>query len=136
MTAYAAKNWNSQVSLDGVDYLGNYFLSAKGSNSYDQNRLILVYSLNSTITPEDRPQTKVSYYTYIVYRNLINAGEETLIDLQQYDRCQDSFEVEVDTDSWWNSRYRYNGYQTLDALHQQAVVAFSDEFASEDNIAD
>lgn len=134
--AYAAKNWEREVSLDHVEYVGNYFLNAKGSNSYDSNRLILVYKVDSTITPENGEQTKVSYYTYITYRNIIKADEETIVDLQQYERCSDSFYVEIDTGGWWNSRYWFYGYRNLNELYQQAVVAYSDEFVSEDHIED
>lgn len=137
LTAYAAKNWSGSLSLDGVEYIGNYFLKAKGNDSYLQNKLILVYKVDSTITVEESgEQTAVSYYTCIMYSNIIKENDEIIVDLQQYDRCSDSFDVEVDAGGWWPLRYWYNGYQNPDELYQRMVVTCSDEFTSEDNVND
>lgn len=139
ITAYAAKNWDSAVSLDEVAYAGNYFLKAKGNGSYTQNKLILVYAVEASIAVEDSDEKeKVSYYTYVTYSDLINVEEgKTMIDLQTYETCSDSFVVEVEAEnSWWNRNYRFIGYQDLNMLMNQTVVVCADQFSSEDNIED
>ena len=136
MTSDAAKTWSGDVSLDKVKYIGNYFLNAKGNNAECKNKLILVYSVNATITVEDvDKREKVSYYTYIAYRDIMKSDtEEAWVDLQRYETCPDYFNVEVDTGGWWNNRYTFAGYEKLDMLNNQTVVVNADRFTSEENI--
>ena len=136
ITSYAAKTWSGEVALDKVKCIGNYFLTAKGNNAECQNKLVLVFSVNATISPADTDKReKLSYYTYITYQDIMKSDtEDAWVDLQRYETCSDCVTVEIETGAWWNRTYRIPGYEKLDMLKNQTVVINADRFASEDNV--
>lgn len=138
LNAYAAKSWDEEEEiLQDASYVGAYLLTAKDEDSYEKNRLYLVYNVKIEHFYEyyDTSYHNVDeMYWYIEYTDLaVNADGTVTVDITSYDTPSDRVEFYPDPDRdyqyWW-----YSGYASLDDLFEGVVTANLAEYNYEDGI--
>lgn len=141
-----SSGWETEVSMNSKEYVGNYFLSQKTNNRNIYNRIYLVYKIIATANMTDAKTDEVisqdvEYYYYVAYDNIMNIpGEGVFVDTASYEKVSDNFVLDTDvvkSTGWWttNYSYRFNGYQTLDEIYNIAVVRNIEYYNYENNIA-
>lgn len=135
MCAEAARRWDEEVSLDGVSYLGSYFLNAKDPDeTNERNFLYLVFEVQSSVNyPEDGARGSVTYYYPVRFENLIVRPDGTIsIDLDEYRTSGNSFRIEIEGE---RTHYLYyNGYTTMDDMFRELVASNMDRYTYETDI--
>lgn len=128
MSKYVQDYWSSKAVFYGMTYLGNYFLHAKVSTVDVQNRIILVYRIE---TENDKSNGRFNYYWYMSFDNLVLLPDGTCsVDLSYYgkphDRNNNYYFTWDDTGDYFYSggdSYVYNGYEQIESLFSQQVTA-------------
>ncbi len=144
--AYVAQNWHEGESLDSLDYIGNYLLTAKNTNtsSYDTNKLYLVYKVkvHNTYANDYGSYDQVNtLYWCISFHNLkVGQDGSVTVDISDYDTTAWK-DVEIDSGvneySWgYSHKWNYHAYATLDDLYKDAVTRNIEAFNHEDNVTD
>ncbi len=144
--SYVANNWESEVTLEELSYLGNYFLSRKTSSSYTDTRVYMVYRLTAKQTMETESGTVVenveSYYYVSFYNPMIDTDGSGKVDITNYGTPSwDGFTVEtdyVDPDSWWGNTYSYyyRGFESLEKLYNEVVTKNLEYYNHQDNVTE
>lgn len=143
--SYIANNWDSEVSLKSLVYMGNYYLTSKGS-SWENNRCALVYKLTAEETMEAVDEgtvtEEVDVYYYVQFENLmVEDSGVGAVDISNYSVPNNYFTVEtehVKSDDWWTTYYsfRYDGFENLETLYNEVVTKNLENFAHEDNVVE
>ena len=111
--------------LQALTYLGYYFLSKK-ENAYtsENNQMYMVYKVDYTYEGESYP-----HYVFIKFKNLsIDEAGKCVVDLNNYDEVTHKWSV-----AWWMWFY---GYETLDELYNECVVAEMNEYTYESSMVE
>ena len=135
-------DWNKESKLAGVEYIGNYFITPKGTNYGCYNKIYLVYKVNATITREMQDTTTsqdVTYYYGVAFSNLMTVPQDgsVFVDLTQYEKIQNSFRKELEfigPSGAVSGRYYFNGYETLDEIYNIVVIKNIENYNYEENI--
>lgn len=129
--AYVAKNWSNNSHMDGMTYLGSYFLTKKPHSSTDSvNTLFLVYEVSYRNTYNEEPY-EAKYYYYTSYRDLyLDSTGKTTVNLANYGTPRNSIKFEIPGVYSWNWPYAY-GYATLPELYQACVTSNIDNYTYE-----
>lgn len=139
LRAHAAGDWDEEVTLSGLNYLGNYFLTPKsGVDTGVANRIYMVYEMSADINLEEYGVHTFTFYTYVSYDDLVLMEDGTgSVDLSSYERCRN----QVNTDSYqtgensWNTRtYYFYGYSDLDSMFNQCVTAQIADYSYETSV--
>lgn len=130
--ANAAKSRLEGYSMDSVNYVGSYLLTAKGAQNHNgNNRLYLVYEIKA-LTPgaEDGTQNSSTYYYTIQYSDLLVSEDGTVeVDLTNYITSGGRVELKYGM----YSRY-FDGYESLDAAYASCVTSNLDRYTYESDI--
>ena len=133
--AYVAKNWSSNSHMDGMTYLGSYFLTKKPHSSTDSvNTLFLVYEVSYRNTYNEEPY-EAKYYYYTNYRDLyLDSDGKTTVNLANCGTPRNSIKFEIPGVYSWNWPYAY-GYSTLQELYQACVTSNIDNYTYESSVS-
>lgn len=146
--SYVARDWDDTVSLVELDYIGNYFLTNKDSNSWysADNYCFLVYRYVARETMETEEEgtivEDVTGYYYVRFENLMTESNGVgAVNISNYATPNNRFEVKTDhvkSSGWWTSYYEYYyyGYEKLDGLYNDVVTANLENFNHEDNVSE
>lgn len=146
INSYIAKDWDEEVSLKELTYLGNYYLQNKGNGS-PKNKCYLVYKITAEMSMETVDngtvvETADSYY-YVGFENLMTEADGTgAVDITDFDAPSwDSFEYateNIKSDGWWTEYYSYyyKGFETLDILYNEVVTKNLEYYSHEDNVTE
>lgn len=139
--AKAASNWGEEETLKGLDYIGNYLLTAKSSSSWSaDNILYLVYKVTVHDTYSNDGETydeDSSYYWYIAYNNLlVDDSGEVFVNVTDYDIPSDRIYIDSGISQGWygTMTWYYYGYVDLASLYRAAVTSKIDQYNHEDNV--
>ena len=139
--AKIAQDWGDGETLQSFDYIGNYLLINKDSeDSWDSNNILyLVYrvQVHNYFSNGGRKYDALnSVYWYIGYKDLLTDAEGNLtVDVLNYLLPSGEVSIDSDVEDGWGNRYwEYDGYQTLDALYQDVVMASAANYNHEDNV--
>ncbi len=142
--AEAAQDWGENVTLTAASCLGSILLTAKDMDDGSVNNLIyLVYQIESSVTvqeeteaTEDAPavtterQEPVTYFYTVMFDNLLlNADGTVQVDFGDYDVPSERFTREIG-----GSRYRFRGFEDLDAMFRECVTVNIDRYAYESSV--
>lgn len=134
LTAKAASDWYDEISLDGMTYVGAFFLKAKPeSNAETENKIKLVYTVDTSINREDDKKKITGTYGYYYF------GEFSNLTLNEDGTC------EVDLNSCsipgasavfsTESRdYYFDGYDEYKTLFAKEVTAYGDRYDYESTV--
>lgn len=139
--AKVASDWGDGETLKGFDYVGNYLLTTKSTDNWnDDNILCLVYkvTVNNQYSNNGKTYNKNNeFYWYISYYNLlVNDLGETTVDVTDYRTPGDRFSIDSGVSSgWWSTKeWYYYGYQDINELYKVAVTYNIDAYNHEDNV--
>lgn len=134
----AAAKWAEESHLDGYQYIGNYFLTAKeGASVSWQNQLILMYKVQLSINSDEKDiHDANSYYTFISYNDLMQLPDGTCsVELANYGTPSDRVSWEY-PGGWLGYTYSEYGYADLDTAFHKCVTQYVDRYSYEDNVED
>lgn len=130
LTAYAARNWASEESLDGIKNLGCYLLTPKPTaNAGYQNLLYLVEEVSHT-NRRGGAETHLKYYSTAVFTNVV-LDQDGAISWDRYDTTDHYNRFEVN-----GSSYYVYGYDTLADLFKDCVTSRIDKYTYESSVAE
>lgn len=134
MQAFVANNWDETATLESIDYIGGYLLTAKeGMNVSEKNIFYGVYKLRSAI-----PEDEFSYYMYCRYRNIIILKDGTCsVDLTDYKipSCTTLFWGEISGEGFRKAdKYTYSGYEEIDSLFNNCVTKNIEQYEYESSV--
>jgi hypothetical protein len=137
--SYMASNWGEGETLESFTYLGDYLMTAKSTSAYPQNYLYIVYKATIRDTFSN---SKGSYdeakdiYWYIEFTNVkVKADGSLDVNLTDYNTTYNSITVDSGVESgWFNKKWYYRGYETLDALYTATVTKRVSNYNHEDNV--
>lgn len=136
--ASVARDWNEECTVEGIQYIGNYFLTSK--DSYGHNQMYLVYKVNASIDNQEKGAfMKHSYYYLTQYKDIMILPDGTIsLDLTRANIPGDRFGVEFPKIKIWGSplTYRYTGYQDLDSMFNKNITTQIDQYNYENNVTD
>lgn len=127
---YKANWFNLEGSMDGLQgmtYIGNYFLSKKEAMAINEaNQLYMVYKVDCSYDGVSYP-----HYVYIKFGSLsVDEAGNGAVDLSSYELTNNQWEP---TGSWM---FYYYGYGTLDELYNDCVVSKMDVYTFENNVVE
>ena len=129
--AQVAQNWSQEATLNTLEYVGNYFLTAKEGSSYNtQNIVYYVFKLNASIVSSERKiDDNFTYYTYVRFENVLQMGDGTgSVSLADGRLCSETFRKEY-PGGWFGYNYTIRGYEDLDTMFNQCVTTQIDKYA-------
>ena len=129
--AGAARDFSDEVSLKGVDYIGNYFLKTKeGMYSDYNNQIYIIFK----VTVKKKGEKKFSYYYYTRYHDIIlMAGGTVSVDTSSYDVPSYGGWFS-DGESFEKQDLTYTGYMDLNSLFSNCVTSQSETNEYENNV--
>ena len=139
LQAYAEKNWDQDVRIEEMTYIGNYFLERKVTNQgfYQdgaKNQLVLLYRVHSVIDLSNKGkdyQQEVDFIYTITYRNVINLADGTCaVDYNKFSEPDETFKIDTGVKSGLFKRFKYTfkGYSDLDAAFNRIVASQNDHY--------
>lgn len=146
--ANVASNWNSDsAELVSLQYIGNYFLTAKSSDTYSNHNIIyLIYKVRAHVwyvnDNEDSYDNNIDYYWYCRFSDIILSDDnECAVDLTKYQTpSYDYVTFTVDSgvnSGWWSTKqWTFYGYEKVDMMYNQLVSVNIDKYKSENNVED
>lgn len=136
-----ADSWGDGESLQSFSAIGEYLLTPKNEGTWgNQNQLILVCKArvkNTYSSDEDKYDKENDIYWYIGYDNLVVTDDGTVsVELKDYSTPYHSMTIDSGiSDGWWGTRsWYYNGYESLDDLYQDVVVANNENYNYEERV--
>lgn len=137
--AEVARNWWDDETLKSFTYVGDYLLTSKKAENYE-NYLYLIYKVqihNFYSSDEGSYDSVNDLYWFIRFENLmIDSNSKVKVDVTRYKTPGNQIEMDsgIHEGYWGNKRWAYKGYKTLDDLYKDVVTAQSDSFNHEENI--
>ncbi len=136
-----ATDWDEEVSLESLTYLGTYLLNAKDAEVWGpQNSLFLVYKVRTNINYADGGTSfagPCEYYWYICYDNvLVSSKGKSSNNLTDYSTPSDSYIFDSGVDDGWfgTLKWYFDGYASIDDLYESVVTSNRDDYNFEDNV--
>lgn len=143
-------DWNDEVSLEDVTYIGAYVLNKKtgGYSFYGYENLIyLVYNVG---VHEDYASegidNHINYYYYGAFPNVMLLADGTCsADLASMVECNETFRRELDVEygrdlglAFWEptTRLTYHGYEELDSMFNNLVTREVDNYTYTSTVED
>ena len=136
-------NWVEGFSLD-INYIGNYFLTAKDSVSSPNNMLVLVYKMHYENTVKDVNKKDVNiyydYYFYVNWDDVQFAPDGSFVYSEKdYYKTKNDLNVEwdgVETGHYSHIPYRLHfiGYEKLDDIYNAYITRNIENYKFEENI--
>ncbi len=113
--------------LQGLTYIGNYFLYKKeGMSGEETNQIYMVYKVDCSLSGTAYP-----HYVYVKFSDIsVDEAGNGVVDLSQYEFVENKWQP---TGSWM---FYYFGYGTLDELYNDCVVSQIDAYAYENNVVE
>ncbi len=148
INSMAAKNWNDEVSIKSLTYLGNYYLTNKRDDAWSElNRCCLVYKITATMDViEDETEKEIAIdqdvYYYVTFSDLMKEEDGTgAVDISRYSTPSSSFKVDTGIkvlNTWWDNTYQYTyyGFETVDKLYNEVVTKNLETYSHEDNVVE
>lgn len=143
LVAYAAKRWDSKVTLNGLNYKGCYLLTRKQDSWGNNNILYLLFSANvsyDNVSDNVDAHYSYDYYTYVAYRDVVvNPDGSYQVDYNNCDtagsNCRHEF---VYTDGRYDrtDSYYFNGYESMDTMYTDCITKNIDVYAHEEKLED
>lgn len=137
LKAYVAERWADSESLDGVQLIGNYFLTPKEGFG-GTNKVYFVYKV--TVTNDSRPDG-FDYYYYTRYDNLILLPDGTCsVDLsaaivpEGYANYIYGEPFNTVGEVFFKDNYNYKGYEDLDTLFNKLIASQIGEYNYESTV--
>lgn len=140
-------NWIDGYTLD-IDYIGNYFLTAKDSTSTPNNMFVLVYKCHYENTVKDYKKKdcdiQCDYYFYVNWDDLQVKPDGTF-----YYSEKDYFKTKNELTYYWNNiktydgvwdfqdeylKLTFTGYEKLDDIYNAYITRNIENYKFEDNI--
>lgn len=134
-------NWNQYITLQNVQYIGNYFLKPKFSSSYSEfNVLRLMYRVD-VVFEKGTFVEPYSFYFHTTYDNIMIMDDGTTsVDLSNYaaastwDGARHDFKC---GDYAWDYEYQsFPGYENLDVAFNKLVTAYIENYEYENNVTE
>jgi|GEM_PF-1726596 len=142
LTSGLANAFTSDIIKDpSFECIGNYFLVAKDLETWgDVNKIVLVYVINIPLVVEGEDQTynkTIQYYYGVGFDNLKYLSDGTpSVDVNDYTTYSEymSIDTGIPSSEYTNYALWMYGYEDIDDLAASAVVSYSADYDSEDNI--
>lgn len=128
---------DSDSTLDGITYVGNYFLTMKDDEAKNRefslspysatyNTIYLIYELNIT-----NEEGSYSYYWYCAFNNIAFLEDGTCsVDTSEYDTPYDGI---IYGDRVTLGKWSYTGFKDKDSLFNKCVTQNAASYNYEDN---
>ncbi len=136
-------NWVEGFTLD-INYIGNYFLTAKDSVSSPNNMLVTVYKMHYENTVKDVNKKDVDiyydYYFYVNWNDVQFAPDGSFIYSEKdYYKTRKDLTVEwdgVETNKYAHIPYRlhFTGYGKIDDIYNEYITRNIENYKFEENI--
>ncbi len=139
--------WEEGYSLD-INYIGNYFLSAKDNTLNIQNGIVLVYKMHYENTFKDyktgNQNVYHDYYFFVMWENIYEDGHG------KFNYAQNEYIKTTDKHTWetdiYTNLYTYTadskfklyfvGYDSLESLYNTIILQNIEYYKFEDNIVE
>lgn len=130
---YGPGNWNDDITysnIENVEYLGNYFLTAKDMKNKENNRLYMVYKVYvkgyfADFKTGGMEEEDIEYYIYVRYTNLMKLADGSpYIDFVKYEITRESFRYDSMHDyhkGGYTNHDDYKGFRTLQEIYTIAI---------------
>lgn len=138
--------WNTdETTYKGMDYLGSYVLSNKGSGWYSggHNRLYLVFriSVKNFHKNEGKKYNKTNdIYWYVCYKDIyVNNDGDIQSDILSYSTPDHTFTVDsgIEDGTWFGTKtWSFEGYSSLEELRQSNIQSYAENYTISENIED
>lgn len=131
----ARDSWDSDVSLEEVTYIGNYFLEPKSATV--GGVLNVVYEITASVNLEKHDiNDKFSYYYTCAFSDFIVLPDGTIsLNAENYGEPRDHVNknYNVGIGSW--KKFYFRGYENLDSLFYATVTEKLSKYNYVDNIS-
>lgn len=132
-------NWNNYITLQNVQYVGNYFLKSKFSTANSNYNLLQLMFRVDVVFEKDTYVEPFSFYFYTTYSDIMILDDgSTSVDLSQYatasawDGVSHSFKC---GEYAWDYEYQsFPGYENLDVAFNKVVTAYIEKYEYENNV--
>ncbi|MCR5355973.1 MAG: YARHG domain-containing protein [Lachnospiraceae bacterium] len=120
------------LSVESVNFDSAYLLTAKRSDSYNVNKLIMIEKVTIKCDSDKQKTEYFSYYTYYGFNNVVKTGSgDMLVDnVSDYGNDWTNFEYDPDNRGWTNT-VSLRGYENFDRLFNDAFTRNVDEYKYE-----
>ena len=129
---YTAKWYKLEGSMDGLEgltYVGNYFLSKKDGALGDENCIYLVYRVDAEFEGEIYP-----HYHFIQFSNIMVRGDGSCtVNLNNHKTATHKYNI--DPPKGYIEVYYY-GYETLDEMYEDCILPQIETYTFEDNVTE
>ena len=132
--AYVAKDWNSPETLNSIEFVGNYLLTAKeGTDVREKNICYVIYKISVSTEDED-----FDYYSYCQFKDIIILKDGTCsVDLTNYTMPEGSALFgKAYGEAFVKGGLGYAGYEELDSLFSNCVTKNIEKYEYESNVTD
>ena len=138
----AKEKWYKEISIENISYVGSCLLNKREGIFFygPENLLYMVFKVDvyENYGPNGGEDTHFSYYTYGLYEGLL-IDEKNNIELENIpiSLCWEEFDrvIKMNASSVFGySTVYYNGYETLEELFRDNVIAYEDKYSYESTI--
>ena len=136
ITAYAASNWNDNVSKVDSEYIGSYLLRKKdGISAKHENILYVVYAVTAEIEKDSGNNHVVTDLFYTAFFDLKKSDTGNIeTDIGDYEIPKNTFNVSV-TNNGKEEKYGFVGYETVDDMYKDLVLKNVDQYSCDGDVA-
>lgn len=119
--------------LNGLTYMGNYFLSKKEGMRGEENCIYLVYKVDAGFEGYS-----YTYYDFIKFSNIMISGDGScIVDVSDYETSTNRYYFDPPGhSSYMKYNYYYAGYETLDEMYEDCVLSQMDTYIFENNVTE
>lgn len=130
--ANVAKTWSNPDTLNSIEFVGNYLLTAKeGTDVGEKNICYGIYKISVSTEDED-----FDYYSYCQFKNIIILKDGTCsVELTNYTMPEGSaFFGKAYGEAFAKGGLGYAGYEELDSLFSNCVTKNIEKYEYESNV--
>ena len=131
--AEVEKTWSDEESLESIEYIGSYLLTAKeGSNESNKNLCYNIYKINAA-----NEEGSLEYYSYCFFKNIIILKDGTCsVDLSAYEVPKGGAWLFGKTtgEAFYRGSYVYVGYEQLESLFSKCVTQNIEDYEYESSV--
>ena len=128
-----AAGWKG-ASLNGMEYMGNYFLKPKDAMPGIGNELTIVYRIDATASFKNE-SSDVSFYYAVQFHDIMELADGTQsVDLSRYDKIYRYAAIDSGVNNGWWGTVKFDGYPELDSLFNEVVTKNVEKFEYENNV--